>query len=171
MRVVGKWECEHTVDSWYQQGYGSKDATIEKLQMLSRHGVQCCTASAWFIFSITLPPGSTRETLLFNRSKIFTLSLQLSTLTVTLLFWVLFAFREADFHRIIDRKTLSRLHNYLNTTVIIGDWLPFDCMYVWMYCTWSKQCVINPQRRQSYCIQLMSVYHLKLSSGSPFHLK
>jgi hypothetical protein len=52
--------------------------------------------------------------LLFNKSQIFTLLLQLTLFYLVL--WAQFAFGEADFYKIKDRETLSRSHNDLNTS-------------------------------------------------------
>jgi hypothetical protein len=62
-------------------------------------------------------PTSIKEMPPSNKSKTFSLSLKLSTQTFYLAFGAQFAFKEAYFHIIKGRVTLSRLHNDLNTII------------------------------------------------------
>jgi hypothetical protein len=81
----------YIADPWYLQVYGSRE-TAEFNTVL------------WML-DLNFP-ASAKDRLPYNRSRIFTLSLQLCTST----FW------GSYFYRIKGRETLNGSHNDLNTT-------------------------------------------------------
>jgi hypothetical protein len=97
-----------TVGPGGPQGSGSKETPTEEKARV--HRVRC-TPEAQCVFHNTaqdIPP--------FDKSKIFILSLKLSTFTFAFLVGHHLLFWEADFHKIKVRETLSRSHNDFNTS-------------------------------------------------------
>jgi DNA replication protein DnaD len=107
--------CIQAVDPWYPQVYGSKETGIEENpQMLWKHRGQYSTMDAWFIFLITLH-NSAKDMLPFNKSHIFTLSL--NTITFALHFGHHLLLGRQIFTKLKAEKHLAdRSHSDLSTT-------------------------------------------------------
>jgi hypothetical protein len=103
--------------------YGSKRLPLRKNHKCSGYIEFQAGPGMLDSFFLQSCPTSAKDMWPFNKSKIFTLLLQLSTFTFILLFVCHLFFGGADFHKIKGRETLRRSHNDLKTqlTVVQDD--------------------------------------------------
>jgi hypothetical protein len=110
-------EC--TVDPWHPQVDGLKETSAEEKPHAQdvESSVLFCRCLIRFPHSATQLPIKTAP---FSKPQI---SLYHSLFSY---FWSPFTFREADFHKMKSRETLSRSHNDLNTTDLSSLFQPTD---------------------------------------------
>jgi hypothetical protein len=120
---------------------GSKEPTVEEKGLWTEHRAQYHSTGCLIHF-----PASTKDTLSFKKSQMFTLSLKLSTLTFTYLWGYHLLFGREIFHKIKGRKALSRSHQDLSTTDNNTEWtesfsaateLHNACVKIESFCSWN----------------------------------